>query len=90
MLILPAYSEFNRLVESTLMSRGSEVISLRGFECIFDSFKRIHSLEKICNENVFELFHQVINYHQLTKRNDYSPYKTEYRNFLKKVLKKVT
>jgi hypothetical protein len=88
MLILPAYSEFNRLVESTLISSGNETISIRGFECIFDSFEKIYSLEKICDENVFELFHKIIDYHGLTEKNDYSPYKTEYREFLNKVFKK--
>jgi hypothetical protein len=87
-LVLPAYSEFNRLVESTLISRGNEVFSIRGFECIFDSFEKIHSIEKICDENVFELFHKIIDYNSLIKKNDYSPYKTEYRNFLKKIFKK--
>jgi len=50
-LVLPAYSEFNRLVESTLISRGNEVFSIRGFECIFDSFEKIHSIKKICDES---------------------------------------
>ena len=87
MIILPAYTEFNRLVESTLISSGNEVISIRGFECIFDIFEKIHSFEKLCEENVFELFHKMIDYNNLTKKNDYSPYKTEYKNFLNKVFK---
>lgn len=73
MIILPAYSEFNRLVESTLKSSGNEVVSIRGFECIFDSFEKIYSVENLCDENVFELFHKIIDYNSLMKNNNYIP-----------------
>jgi hypothetical protein len=87
MIILPGYSEFNRLIESVLFSDGNEVISLNGFECIFDKFNKIHSFKNQSEENVFELFHKVIDYQNLVKKNDFTLYKSKYSDFLKKIFK---
>lgn len=86
-IILPGYSEFNRLVESNLYSFDKDgVICINGFECIFDSFKKIHSFYPKIETNIFEYFHKIIDYEYMNKTGNFEQYKAKYKDFIKEIL----
>ena len=63
-LVVPSYSEFNRFIEPVLWENTHErnVLTIKGFECLFDNFKKIYSAEQKTNTNIVEEIHRRIQY----------------------------
>lgn len=90
-ILVPAYSEFNRIIEvnrEDLILSNKKVLSMRGFECLFDNFQEIISVEPMC-KNIAESFHEKIEYNK-DFRNINERYTEEnYQSFICEIVPKI-